>query len=287
MCEEQLGDRDIPRSHGLMERCYIVPVACIGICSAFQQKSSHLGGWALRHLAHVGDAMKCRFSVCIHVGGASSVSQHQPHELWLQGFDRMVQQRCSLFVTQTRQLGLMLELLGTALAIAEVDRSDNRDGGTPFHQKRHDVGGLSASRQRQGGEIPPLLVDHSPTSDELSDQRQITVLRGHQQRCAPPAVLTVGIDTPSQQARDATLLTPHGLTERCDVIASHAACPHVAQSICVLFRVSGYTLAWRKHDPSSANSQTCHKRPRTTWDSSSSKARFASHQCQYRCTSAF
>src|SRR5262249_11430426 len=63
------------------------------------------------------------------------------------------------------------------------------------------------------------------------------------QRCAPPAVLSVGIDTPSQQARDATLLTPHGLAERCNVIASHAAPPHAAQSIgvvCgVLFQLSG------------------------------------------------
>src|SRR5262249_20214317 len=130
-----------------MERCYKVPVAGIGIGSAVEQKASHLGRWILRRLAHVGNAMERRFTLGIHVSGATSMSQYQPYKLRLQSFDRVVQQWHSLFVTQTRQLRIALEILGTAVAIAEMDCGDNGDDGTPFHQKCHDVSGLSASCQ--------------------------------------------------------------------------------------------------------------------------------------------
>jgi hypothetical protein len=88
-----------------------------------------------------------------------------------------------------------------------------------------------ASRQRHWCEISPLLINLASAANQLCNKRQITVLCGHEQRRAPPAVLGVRIDASGQQGDGGVLPAPQGLTERSDFVARHVVRGHAARSI--------------------------------------------------------
>src|ERR1700719_1310246 len=143
----------------------------------------------------------------------------------MQSLNCVVDQRRAGFIAQLSPQGIAREFLGDRAVPAQVRPGNDGQHGACISQVLENGRVTSTSRQRDGSEQSPLLIDLCTSPDQERYHWQVAVLDGYRQWCVSPSIAAVRVDERCQASDDILLTTPESTAESCDRVLLHRSRP--------------------------------------------------------------